>query len=423
MGDPRRARCSLLVLLALAASCASGSLPARGPYLQQTTSHSVVVAWRTARATATALAWGEDPALLTRTAGNGAEAVDHAVRIEGLAPGARYYYSVDRDVRAVAVHSFGTAPAPGSREGFRFWVVGDSGTGDEIERDVRDSMLDATRSRPVDFAIHVGDLAYPSGTEDELHQGYFVPYAAILRTVPMWPALGNHEAESVDVDLQSGPWFDAFVLPTKGETGGVPSGTEAYYAFDWGNAHFVVLDSSLSSRSPDGAMLRWLEADLATASADWLIAVWHHAPYSASIDGTQKDPNSLEMRERAVPILERAGVDLVLSGHSHAYTRSFLIDGETGDPADPASSRLSGDPPSRGQVIEKRSGPHGGAIYVIAGHGGADADDVVPRPTAAVVDTGHGSCIVDVVGDELQLVNVLADGAIGDSFTLVKRRP
>ena len=409
-------------VVVLASTACAADRPPRGPYLQQMTSSSAVIAWRTPEPSGTRVSYGEDPDLLTHQAGGGKPVTDHVVRVDGLRPGTRYYYSID--LHSEALHSFRTAPRKGSREPFRFWVVGDSGTGGLAEREVRDAMLAATRTRPIDFAIHVGDIAYPSGTEEQFDRGFFGPYARILDGVALWPALGNHEAESVNAATQSGPWFDAFVLPTAGETGGVPSRTEAYYAFDWANAHFIVLDSSKSSRAMDSAMLRWLEADLAAArDADWLIAVWHHAPYSASVDDTRDDVNSLEMRANVVPILERAGVDLVLTGHSHAYTRSFLMDGAGDDQAtDPRHYRLSDDLPSRGQALHKRLGPNGGTVYVVAGHGGADADRVLARPSSAVVDAGHGSCIVDIAGDELRLVNVLASGAPGDSFSLMKRR-
>ena len=67
--------------------------------------------------------------------------------------------------------------------------------------------------------------------------------------------LGNHEALSSDSPTQSGPYYEAYALPAHGEAGGVPSGTEAYYAFDDANVHYVVLDSSDSSRAPTGATL------------------------------------------------------------------------------------------------------------------------------------------------------------------------
>ena len=85
-----------------------------------------------------------------------------------------------------------------------------------------------------------------------------------------------------------------------------------------------------SDRSPGGAMLAWLRADLAAASAPWIVAYWHHPPYTKGSHDSDAEPQLAQMRERFLPVLEAHGVDLVLTGHSHAYERSFLIDGHYG---------------------------------------------------------------------------------------------
>ncbi len=78
----------------------------------------------------------------------------------------------------------------------------------------------------------------------------------------------------------TGPYYDMFTLPAAGEAGGIASGTEAYYSFDYANIHFICLDSYDVDRSVDGAMLTWLEYDLVATTADWIIAFWHHPPYT-----------------------------------------------------------------------------------------------------------------------------------------------
>src|SRR5690606_119797 len=112
-------------------------------------------------------------------------------------------------------------------------------------------------------------------------------------------------------------------FPTAGEAGGVPSGTEKYYSFDYGNVHFICLDSMSSDRSSTGPMATWLREDLESTTQDWVIAFFHHPPYSKgshnSDNPTGSDRELLEMREGILPILEAGGVDLVLSGHSHSY--------------------------------------------------------------------------------------------------------
>src|SRR6185436_19083155 len=84
---------------------------------------------------------------------------------------------------------------------------------------------------------------------------------------------GNHDWQ----DGTAVPYFDVFTLPTKGESGGVPSGTERYYAFDHANVHFVCLHTDVTD---DPAMLAWLEQDLAATTQPWLVAFLHKPPYT-----------------------------------------------------------------------------------------------------------------------------------------------
>ena len=126
----------------------------------------------------------------------------------------------------------------------------------------------------------LGDSAYQSGTDAEFQNAVFNMYPMLLRQSVLWPTLGCHDSISADSTSQSGPYFDIFSVPRNAEAGGVASGTEAYYSFDFGNIHFIVLDSFESSRAPNGAMLTWLTSDLAATTQPWIIAYWHHPPYS-----------------------------------------------------------------------------------------------------------------------------------------------
>src|SRR5262249_49559418 len=155
-------------------------------------------------------------------------------------------------------------------------------------------------------------------------------YEARLIDSVLWPTYGNHDALDADSGTQSGTYYDIFALPKSGDCGGVASGTEAYYSFDWGSAHFVCLDSAESHRLIGVPQLDWLEQDLAANTREWVIASWHHPPYSKGSHDSDTDTELIEMRQNAVETLENYGVDLVLSGHSHSYERSFLIDGHYG---------------------------------------------------------------------------------------------
>ena len=113
----------------------------------------------------------------------------------------------------------------------------------------------------------------------------------------------------------TGPYYDAYVLPARGEAGGLASGTEAYYSFDFGRAHFVCLDSHDLDRRPTGLMARWLKMDLERTRQDWIIAYFHHPPYTKGTHDSDREKQLIEMRTLIMPILETGGVDLVLTGH------------------------------------------------------------------------------------------------------------
>ena len=220
-----------------------------------------------------------------------------------------------------------------------------------------------------------------------------------------------------------------FNLPANAEAGGLGSGTEAYYSFDFANIHFVVLDSSGSDRTTGGAMMTWLDNDLAQTDQPWIIAYWHHPPYSKGShdsDNPVTDQELIDMRRFAVPILEDHGVDLVLSGHSHSYERSFLIDGhygfsETFGPehvVDGGDGRELGDgaylKPSAVRV------PHRGAVYTVAGSSGKTTGGSLDHPVMFVSYNVLGSVVLDIDGDRLDATFVDWNGAELDDFTIIK---
>jgi PKD repeat protein len=293
-------------------------------------------------------------------------------------------------------------------------------------------MLQATSSDPPDLILHLGDIAYESGTDSEFTTKHFAVYQNILLNTPLYPAFGNHEAVSSGATLATGPYFEAHVLPTS-------SGTEAYYSFDYANVHFIALDSQESSRAPGSAMLNWLQADLASTNQEWIIAYFHHPPYSKGSHNSDSAADSgarmVEMRENVLPILEAGGVDLVLSGHSHGYERSYFINSAYGYGASP--NFATPDFPtlvSNGDILDNGNGnPAGdgaylknpdanqGAVYVVAGHGGRSPEGSGAHPVMVFSEfTANGSVLFDVNGNVLTLRNLRADGVISDVFSMDK---
>jgi len=321
--------CTLLVLFGISVSSSSfAQTVQRGPYLQMATPTGLAVRWRTDQSVDSVVRYGTTPGSLSQSA-VGNTGTEHNVALSGLLPDTRYYYSIGTSAGALAgdtSYTFVTGPPTGIARATRIWVIGDSGEANRGARDVRDAYKDFTGARATDTWLMLGDNAYRDGTDAEYQAAVFDIYPEMLRQTPVWSTLGNHDGHSASSASQSGTYYDIFTLPRNGEAGGLASGTEAYYSFDRSNIHFVVLDSYDSDRSVNGTMLSWLENDLAATQQDWLIAFWHHPPYTRGSHNSDNEGPLIDMRENALPLLESYGVDLVLTGHSHSYERSYLID-------------------------------------------------------------------------------------------------
>lgn len=407
----------------------------RGPYLQTSTPSSILLRWRTDTATGSIVRYGTRLDNLTHVADVPEPTTEHAVEVAGLAPGTRYFYSIgsaDETLATGADYFFRTHPTPGQARPTRIWAIGDSGTfatGVGRQLAVRDAFYQYAQSRPADVWLALGDNAYHYGSDADYQASFFNVYPTLLRNTALWSTIGNHETYSVPAG-QRIPYLDIFSFPTRGEAGGVPSGTEQYYSFDYANIHFVCLDSELSDRSLSGPMLTWLRADLEANTADWLIAFWHSPPYTRgshnSDDMRDGWGNMVDMRVNAAQLLEAYGVDLVLGGHSHAYERSYLLDGHYGFSNTFLPSMLkdagTGRPGETGPYLKPGKGPHAhqGAVYIVAGTSGWVTSQMGHHPAMCYDELQAGSLVIDVDGDRLDAKFLRSTGAIGDAFTILK---
>ena len=427
----------------------------RGPYLQMGTPSSMVVRWRTDGFTDTKLSYGTDPGSLNTTIEIESLTNEHEVLVTGLDSNTRYFYEIGNSETTFAGgdvdHSFKTSPPTGSRAPVRIWVIGDSGRcavdpyGCDAATAVMDEYLEwvsANGGNTADIILMLGDNAYNDGTDSEYTRGMFEPFATVLRNHVLWPVPGNHEFGASDSPTQSGPYYDAFTLPIAGESGGVASGTEAYYSYDHGNVHFVALDSTDTNRAaPDspetnicpgdgsgGAMYNWLCEDLAATTQDFIISYWHHPPYTkGSHDSDLREDSGgrmHDMRERFVPMLEYYGADLNFSGHSHSYERSVLIDGLYGlsgtyRSAIHAKDGSNGDPVSGGYT--KDQGANQGSIYSVVGSSSGTGGGTFQHPIMTYAENMEGSVVIDIEGTQMDAYFIRNDGAVNDVYRLSKK--
>ncbi len=439
------------LLLATTGALRAGDTFTRAPYVQLATDTSVQILWRTGGAILPEVRYGTklealdgevaDEAIAVRRPGIGSEAapalhsapkgtLQFEAQLSGLEPDTTYYYAIfngdQRLTPADPSYRFKTHPVPGTGRPVYFWVVGDSGTGGLAQKKVHDAMrsYNDEMERELDLYVHVGDMAYGSGTDKEFSDRFFAMYEETLRNTVCWAAMGNHEGRTSKGEDGTGPYYDAYACPTRGEAGGLPSGKEAYYSFDFGKTHFVVLDSHDLDRRPTGAMAQWLKADLEQADAEWLVAYFHHPPYTKGTHDSDREHQLIEMRELIMPILEGGGVDIVFTGHSHIYERSMLVDGAYQTPTtaegvilDDGDGKPDGDGPYR-----KSAGlvPHNGTVQVVAGHGGTGVGRKGTMPIMREIWVENGSVLISIDGDTLTGTMLNLDGVVRDTFAIVK---
>ncbi len=170
----------------------------------------------------------------------------------------------------------------------------------------------------------------------------------------------------------------------------------------------------------------WLEEDLMLTDADWVIAFWHHPPYTKGSHDSDNPSDSAgrmrDMRENVLPLLDSYGVDLVLTGHSHSYERSMMLDSHY-DTSDMLNLSMVVDDGLDGVYSKSSPGsvPHSGVVYVVAGSSGKLGGVLDPPHPVMVVSANHlGSMVIDISKNVLSARFLSSTGAVYDSFTIVK---
>lgn len=430
-----------VILITILLSLSSfGQTLTRGPYLQKGTPTSVVVKWRTSTATQTIVKYDTNYNSLSQTASDLTPKTEHEIEIMGLSPDTKYFYQLNHSSGVLEAKSpdlfFKTHPVVGTSHSSNFWILGDAGTAGDLSYPqhaviVRDAYYSYIGSDDTDGILFLGDNAYEDGTDSQYQTAIFDMYKDKLKNTIAWSTFGNHDGYSADSGSQTGPYYNIFTLPTNGESGGMESGTEAYYSFDYGNIHFIVLDSYESNRSIGGSMYNWALSDIVNTTQKWIVAFWHHPPYSKGSHDSDTEGGMVEMRVNFLPMLENNGVDLVLSGHSHSYERSYLINGHydlssTFNSTMHTVSNGYGDGKTDGDGAYCKSiwgtDSDKGTVYVVTGSAG--------HTTTAYYGLNHdamfygavalGSCVLHVDDDNLTVKFIRENGNIDDYFTINK---
>ena len=341
----------------------------RGPYLSDVTIESIVVSWETEDASDSLVEHATDAEYTASggvydqlTKGTG-DVKRHSVTVRGLIPSTLYHYRVTSDSDVGEDNTFRTAVE--WFEPFTLVAYGDTRSNANNHQTVVNRIIEHTP----DLVLNSGDLV-DNGNVISQWDIFFDTAKDLMKNVPDDPVLGNHERNSQN-------YYDLFYLPSGGG-----KENEQWYSFDYGNAHFVTLDSN-NRYSAD--QLTWLENDLARVAGkvQWIFVAFHHPPYSSGSHGSEFSTMSDWLN-----IFERYGVDMVFNGHDHHYERSL----------------------------------NNGIWYIVTGGGGAPLRGVnlKPNPYQIYTESSLHFCKLHVDGTELVFEMIRADGTVADTLTITE---
>ena len=244
--------------------------------------------------------------------------------------------------------------------------------------------------------------AFAAGGRDYISK----PFQAeeVLARVPFMFADGNHESLSQI-------FLSRFALPQELSDGESGQGEE-WYSFDYGNAHFVVLNDSVSSTTVlTGSEPTWLRADLGKVDRQktpWIFVMHHQGAYSCA----SNHGSNLAVRAALQPIYDEFKVDVVWNGHDHDYERSHPIRGFQPGSTEGALATEGAD----GVPVAES-----GTIYIVSGGAGAS---LYGSSTACFhtlkAESVNNYLIVDVDGRMLRVTAYRLDGSVLDQFTYSK---
>lgn len=416
----------------------------RGPYLQMGNETAITLRWRTNNASDSRVEVGTTYGTYPIVVDDATVTTEHEVRVTGLTPDTKYFYRVGSTTQMLqggTDNFFRTVPPESANRKYRFAVFGDCGRNDLSYRSLSitqyQNYLTANGIDAADAWLLLGDNAYNDGTDAEYTSNFFTPFESnLLKNHKLYPTPGNHDYYSSSQSVRTGAYYQNFTMPTAAQCGGVASGTEAFYSFDVGNVHFLSLDSygteAGATRLYDttGPQVTWIKNDLAANTKKWVVAYFHHPPYTMGSHNSDIESELVNIRNNFIRILERYGVDMVLCGHSHDYERSYLLNGHYGNESSfnagthalsNSSARYNGTANSC-PYTTTYGGSNQGTVYVVSGSSGADGGVQAGYPHNAFPfsqDDG-GMFYFEVEDNRLDAKFIRRDGVIADQFTIMQ---
>jgi predicted phosphodiesterase len=276
-------------------------------YLLGVTGNSARILWETLTPMEGRVGFGLTAGSLSETVKHEGETFMHDITITGLKPGTKYFFTARSGDLSAGEGSFTTDPGPGVP--FRVGVLSDT-----HYTDFTKAVTERLMARDPHMAILSGDYLAQGEEADQWDAFFFRPASEFLRNVPTYIAAGNHDA--------SGRHWSRRYLPYAKDT----DHGARYFTFHYGNAQFIALTHYDTPLTPGSPQYNWLIEQLnseAWKSARWRFVYYHQPPYSLGWKRWETG-GDLDIRTHILPLLEKHGTTMVLSGHTHSHERGYL---------------------------------------------------------------------------------------------------
>lgn len=173
----------------------------------------------------------------------------------------------------------------------------------------------------VDFIVSAGDQINNTGDDNGQEREYAGFLSAdVLSNVPVAPTIGNHDSKFAN-------YQNHFNVPNAytEEQNATPAGNDYYYTY--GDVLFIVLNTNNYNCADHEALIK--KAGQAAPNAKWKIVTFHHDIYGSGYD--HSDSDGIVLRTQLTTLLDKYDIDVVLQGHDHTYSRSYMLtsDGNT----------------------------------------------------------------------------------------------
>ena len=272
----------------------------------------------------------------------------------GLEPDTDYVYQVGAGETWSDIYEFTTRDY---ENGFNFLLAGDpqigAGSTDTDIKGWQNTMETAMKAFPeTSFLISAGDQVNTASNEAQ-YAGYLSPKE--LLSLPTAVNVGNHDAGS-------SAYSQHFQVPNVSSMGMTEKtgkfGGDYWYTYN--NVLFMSLNSNNMSTAEHREFMKAV-LDENGADSDWTVVTFHHSIYSTA--SHESDNDIIQRRAELSPVFTELGIDVVLMGHDHVYTRSYMMNGN--DPVVPADGTVpeSVTDPAEGEVLYVTANSASGSKY------------------------------------------------------------